>query len=132
MMFNLENFKKIGLAPGYPSISFTKYGMTFNKNAIIKIGEPEKACLYIDEEEQVIAITAASNDDDKSLPFMSKGKKVMSVRWNHQDLLQTIEQLMDWDRNIGYRIHGYYDKEQKALFFDLKKASYLSSGLEEE
>lgn len=125
MAFKLEDFKKINLAPGSPSISVTSNGITFNKAAIVKLDEVEKVNLYINEEDKALAVTACT-DDDKALNFLKKGKKAMSVRWNNKDLLQSLEVLMGWDLiESGYRIQGSYDRDQSALFFDLKTATSL-------
>jgi hypothetical protein len=125
MAFKLEDFKKINLAPGSPSISVTSNGITFNKAAIVKLDEVEKVNLYINEDDKALAVTACT-DDDKALNFLKKGKKAMSVRWNNKDLLQSLEVLMGWDLvESGYRIQGAYDRDQNALFFDLKTATSL-------
>ena len=125
MAFKLEDFKKINLAPGSPSISVTSNGITFNKAAIVKLDEVEKVNLYINEDDKALAVTACT-DDDKALNFLKKGKKAMSVRWNNKDLLQSLGVLMGWDLvESGYRIQGAYDRDQNALFFDLKTATSL-------
>lgn len=127
MAFNIENFRKVNLAPGSPSISITRNGITFNKAAIVKLLEPEWVNLLIDEEEKAIAVLACKEDEDKAISFLSKRKKIMSVRWNNKDFLQTLEELMDWDLNIaGYKVNGIFDRNQNVLFFDLKTASYLN------
>jgi hypothetical protein len=131
MAFNLEDFKKINLAPGNPSISVTSNGITFNKAAIVKLDEAEKVNLFINENDKALAV-APSADDDKALNFLKKGKKVMSVRWNNKDLLQSLEDLMGWSlSDTGYRVQGYFDREQNALFFDLKSATILDANKKE-
>lgn len=123
MSFNLEEFKKINLAPGNPSISVTSNGVTFNKAAIVKLDEAEKVNLFINEEVKALAV-AICTDEDKALNFFKKGKKVFSVRWNNKDLLGSLEHLMGWNlKESGYRIQGTYDRDQSALFFDLKEAT---------
>ncbi|MPL99690.1 hypothetical protein SDC9_45910 [bioreactor metagenome] len=131
MAFNLDDFKKINLAPGSPSISVTSNGITFNKAAIVKLDEAEKVNLFINENEKALAV-ATCTDDDKSLNFLKKGKKAMSVRWNNKDLLQRLEDLMGWSlSDTGYRIQGCFDREQNALFFDLKSATNLDANKKE-
>lgn len=126
MAFSLDTFRKVNLAPGSPSISITQNGITFNKAAIVKLLEPEWVNLLIDEEEKVIAVLACNEDDEKAIRFLRK-KKVISVRWNNKDFLQTVEELMDWDLSIaGYKINGIFDRNQNVLFFDLKTATYLN------
>ncbi len=123
MSFNLEDFKKINLAPGSPSISVTSNGVTFNKAAIIKLDEAEKVNLFINEDMKALAVTICS-DEDKALNFFKKGKRVLSVRWNNKDLLDTLATMMGWNlEESGYRISGFYDRDQSALFFDFKTAT---------
>lgn len=131
MAFKLEDFKKINLAPGSPSISVTSNGITFNKAAIVKLEEVEKVNLYINENDKALAVTACT-DDDKALNFLKKGKKAMTVRWNNKDLLQSLEELMGWNLiETGYKIQGLYDRDQGALFFDLKTAASLDMSRKE-
>ena len=125
-MFDLNNFKTLNLAPGFPSISITRNGVTFSKNAIIKLEQTEYVNLLVDEEEKVIAVKPCEKGDDKAIAFFRSGKKNFSVRWNFKDFLETLEALMDWNlEEQGFKIKGIYDREQRALFFDLNTAIYL-------
>lgn len=60
--------------------------------------------------------------------FYAQNKKVLSVRLSNRELRSQILEMMGWEllNNAGYKIEGEYDKENLALFFDLKKAKLLN------
>lgn len=125
-MFDINDFKTINLTSGFPSISITKNGITFNKAAIMKLDEVGFVNLLFDEDDKVLAVKACKKEDDKAIAFLRAGKKVLSVRWNFKDFLQTLESLMNWKlEDQGYRVKGLFDRDQMVLFFDLKTASFL-------
>ena len=118
----LEGFKPVILSKGFPSISITENGITFNKNSIMKLDEPEHVILYINEEKKQIAVAPSSIDEAASIPFLKRGKKNISVRWNNRDLLSTISRLMNWNfSSVVYRVDGEFFKEHSLLVFDLTK-----------
>ena len=124
----LENFKAFNFNEGVPYVSVTSNGMTFNKSVIMKLGYPEHVLLLIDEETKRIAVQPCTQETPYAAPFYNKEKKsnALSVRWNGRDLLNTIQDLMNWDLSqCGYRIDGVLLKEEQAMLFDLTHASEL-------
>lgn len=124
----LENFKAFNFNEGVPYVSVTSNGMTFNKSVIMKLGYPEHVLLLIDEETKRIAVQPCTQETPNAAPFYNKAKKsnALSVRWNGRDLLNTIQDLMNWDLSqCGYRIDGVLLKEEQAMLFDLTHASEL-------
>lgn len=124
----LENFKAFNFNEGVPYVSVTSNGMTFNKSVIMKLGYPEHVLLLIDEETKRIAVQPCTQDTPNATTFYNKEKKsnALSVRWNGRDLLNTIQNLMNWDLSqCGYRIDGVLLKEEQAMLFDLTHASEL-------
>ncbi len=124
----LENFKAFNFNEGVPYVSVTSNGMTFNKSVIMKLGYPEHVLLLIDEETKRIAVQPCTQETPNAALFYNKEKKsnALSVRWNGRDLLNTIQDLMNWDLSqCGYRIDGVLLKEEQAMLFDLTHASEL-------
>ena len=124
----LENFKAFNFNEGVPYVSVTSNGMTFNKSVIMKLGYPEHVLLLIDEETKRIAVQPCTQETPNAAHFYNKEKKsnALSVRWNGRDLLNTIQNLMNWDLSqCGYRIDGVLLKEDQAMLFDLTHASEL-------
>ena len=43
----LEGFRKVNLTSGLPYVSITDNGITFSKNAVIKMGKPKNVVLLM-------------------------------------------------------------------------------------
>lgn len=125
---SLEGFKAFNFNEGVPYVSVTSNGITFNKAVTLKLDKPEYAILLINEEEKQIAIKCAEKDEENAVQFYKeRNSKVMSVRWNGRDLLNTIKAMMDWDlEKQSYKIEGIYLKADKAMLFDFTKAILLN------
>lgn len=122
----LDGFKIVNLATGFPTISITKNGVALNKASIIKLDYAERVYLMIDETGKRIAVQRCEADDESSVPFYRKQKSMM-VRWNNADLESHIEKMMNWDlKTQGYKAAGEFLDEDKALIFDLNKATDIN------
>jgi len=125
----LHGFETIKLTKGLPSISITRNGLTFNKTAVVKLGEPEYVVLMKNEPDKLIAVQACKEDELDKTPFLiRKRNKNLSVRWNNRDLISTIAKMMHWNLSgvsKGYRINGDYISEERAMIFDLKEAEEI-------
>lgn len=123
----LESFKPFNFNEGVPYVSVTNNGVTFNKSAVIKLGYPEHVILLIDEASKRIAIQKCDGDAKNAAMFYKpKQSKVISVRWNGRDLLNTIQDMMGWDLSKeGFRTEGVLLKEDNAMLFDLTTAVIL-------
>ncbi len=109
-------------------MSITNNGVTFNKSVVLKLGCPDFVKLLIDDEGKQIAIQCCTEDADNATAFFKKrNNDVISVRWNSRDLLNTLQDMMDWNlRMKGYKVEGTLLREDKAMLFDLKEAKELS------
>lgn len=124
----LEGFKAFNFNEGVPYVSVTTNGVTFNKSVVVKLDYPEYVILLIDEEGQRIAVQRCDSDTPNATSFYNpmKKTKVISVRWNGRDLLNTIKDMMHWDlSNGGFRAEGTFLKEEQAVLFDLKTSTEL-------
>ena len=124
----LEGFKAFNFNEGSLFISVTKNGITFNKNVVVKLNYPNYVRFLINTEEKMVAIQISSKDTENAIEFCSeekKNSKVLSVRWNGRELLNTLKGITGWDLNNGYRIEGEYSEEDNAIIFDLKAASVI-------
>ena len=125
----LEGFKAFNFNEGSLFISVTKNGITFNKNAIVKLNYPNYVCFLINSEEKKVAIQVSSKDTENATGFCSeekKNKKVLSVRWNSRDLINSIKGITGWElETSGYRIEGKFYPEDDAIVFDLNNAKPL-------
>jgi hypothetical protein len=123
-----DGFKAFNFEEGVPYFSVTKNGVTFNKAVVMKLGYPEYVVLLINESEKKIALKKCSKETPNSTVFYKENsKKILSIRWNMKDLLNTIQDMMGWKLSQdSYRIDGTLIKEEEAMLFDLTTAKCLT------
>lgn len=123
----LENFTPFNFHEGVPYVSITNNGITFNKSVIMKLGYPEYVLLLIDEETKRIAIQVCEAETENAASFYKEKKsKIISVRWNSKDLLNTISTITGWDlEKNSYKVNGRLLKDENAMIFNLNEAIEL-------
>ena len=124
----LDGFSAFDFSEGVPYASFTQNGITFNKSVTLKLGEPEYARFLINPSTKQVAIQACEEGEGNATVFYRpKASGALSVRWNARDLLNTLERIMGWNlKDCGYRVDGILLQEEKAIVFDLSKATILT------
>lgn len=121
---DLSDFKEYNLSNGLPTMTISKNGISFSQTAVIRLKKPEFAEILINSIDKRVVVRPASESDSNAAPFFKPGKKIISVRWNYKDLIQTFEELMGWDVNVHtYKVEGFFSIEDNLLLFDLKKVT---------
>ena len=121
----LEGFKKVNLTSGLPYVSITDNGITFSKNAVIKMGKPKNVVLLMNEEKKMIAVQICDANEEGSIQFF-KNIKSINVRINNKDFIYTLSRLMNWNiKEEGYSILGDWYENEQVMIFDLTKAALL-------
>lgn len=125
----LEGFKPFDFNEGVPYVSVTRNGVTFNKSVIMKLNYPKQVVLLINDEAHQIAVQVCPEDYPKAVSFYKEKKsKLVSVRWNGKDLLNTLQEMMNWNLEYqSYRIEGVLLKEENAMLFDLNSAKEITN-----
>lgn len=128
MMSVLDGFSAFDFSEGVPYASFTQNGITFNKSVTLKLGEPEYARFLINADAKQVAVQACEAGDKSATVFYRpKASGALSVRWNARDLLNTLERIMGWDfKDASYRADGVLLRDERAIVFDLSKATTLT------
>lgn len=123
----LSGFTAFNFNEGVPYVSITNNGVTFNKAVVMKLGYPAHALLLINDSTKQIALQSCDESAENAVAFYrEKESKVISVRWNGKDLLNTLQAMMGWDLKAeSYRVDGTLLKEDRAMLFDLTKATEL-------
>lgn len=123
----LNGFTAFNFEEGSPYVSITKNGMTFNKAVIMKLRFPRHVVLLINEQEKMIAIKPCDEFTQNHTDFYKGNTKILSVRWNAKDLLNTMQEITGWDLSKeAYRVNGTLLKEEDAMLFDLNSAISLN------
>lgn len=127
-MSMLEGFKTFNFNEGVPYVSVTSNGVTFNKAVVMKLDYPKHVIFLVDDKTGRIAVQACDEKTPNAVGFYKPKKaNVISVRWNGRDLLNTIKNMMQWDLGKeAYRAEGELIEEEKAMIFDLNKATILN------
>ena len=128
-MSMFDGFTSFNFEEGVPYVSITKNGVTFNKAVIMKLDYPAFVQLLINPESKQIAIRVCAEGELNSTSFYKKkeNSNILSVRWNKNDLLNTLQEITGWDlANNAYRIDGILIKEENAMLFDLNNFKLLS------
>lgn len=124
-----DGFTSFNFEEGVPYVSVTKNGVTFNKAVIMKLDYPAFVQLLINPESRQIAIRACAEGEQNSTTFYKKkeNSNILSVRWNKNDLLNTLQEITGWDlTNNAYKIDGVLIKEENAMLFDLNNFKLLA------
>ncbi|MBQ7580002.1 MAG: hypothetical protein IJU39_01695 [Clostridia bacterium] len=125
----LDGFTSFNFNEGAPYVSITKNGMTFNKGTVMKLRCPEYVRLLINSDQRMIAIQPCESTTENATVFCSeerRNSKVLSIRWNGRDLLNTVSDMMDWDlSNHAFKVEGKPLVAENAMLFDLNKAEEL-------
>lgn len=122
-----DGYKAFNFDEGVPYVSVTKNGVTFNKAVIMKLGYPKHVLLLINSSEHKLAIKVCDERTPNQTTFYkANDKKILSVRWNARDLLNTIQDMMSWNLAMtSFRIDGILIPEESAMLFDLNSARQL-------
>lgn len=121
---DLSNFKPYIVSPGVSSLTIGKNGLAFSKTAVIRLDKPEFVVLLIDVKDHVLAVQPTEKENENATPFFKKGRKNIFVRWNYQDLIEQISELMSWNfKNTTYKVKGEYSSEDNLLVFKLDEAT---------
>lgn len=126
MSFNFEWFdKKVGA----PIVSVARYGLTFNKGAVLKMNKPEFVVLGFDKINQLIGIQVCNEDNDMKMEFSSRERQGY-VRINNKQFVKYVASALDDENKFDAKSIQYIGKwheELKLMVIDLKKP-YNESG----
>lgn len=125
---DLSNFKPYTVSAGVSTLTIGKGGVAFSKTAVIRLDKTPYVELLISDETHALAVRPVSGDDENATSFFRAGKKNIMVRWNYQDLLDRISDMMGWNLNeTTYKVKGEYYAQQNTLVFELDQAWELKS-----
>lgn len=126
-MSALDGFQEFNFNEGVPYVSITNNGIAFNKSVVMKLDYPEFVKLLINHQTHQIAIQKCEEDVSNATKFYKpKKSKIISVRWNGKDLINTIQDMMGWElENESYRVDGELLKDDNAMIFNLNAAAKM-------
>ncbi len=125
----LNGFTVFNFNEGVPYVSVTGNGVTFNKSVVMKLDYPKYVQLLIDPSSRRIALKVCDRQTENSVQFCKDpDAKVLSVRWNVRDLLNTLQGLTGWNLRVqAFKVEGFLVQEERVMIFDLNTAAELSN-----
>ena len=123
----LDGFKTFDFSEGFPYVSVTRNGVTFNKAVVVKLNYPSHVLLLINDETHQIAVQVCTEDNPKAVSFYKEKKSgLISGRWNGKDLMTTLSEMMTWNLDKqSFRIDGSLLKEENAMLFNFEEAKEI-------
>lgn len=125
----LDGFVPFNFTEGVPYISITRNGITFNKGVIMKMHFPRHVRLLINTNSKQVALQTCAEGTENAVLFCTEDKKdgkILSIRWNAKDLLNTLSDMMGWNLDdSSFRIDGKLLQSENAMLFDFNHAKEL-------
>lgn len=118
---------------GAPDVSIAQYGLTFSKNAVAAMGDPEFVMLGFDADKRVIGVKVCDKNEIKKLEFSSR-KRNGYVRLNTKDFISIIERDTEFSFLTTKRYTGKWNDADKLLliYLDHPKSGYYEKDEAEE
>lgn len=116
-------------------IIITSKGFKFNAETAKELGYPKSVKIAINAAEKKVAVIVAKEEDQNAVPFhcesISEGSKSV-INLAFKAAHATVRQLMGWEDTLSRRAAGIYIAEEKAIVYDLTKATLLRKTSKEE
>lgn len=129
-IFDNPNFQLIERVAGKPTITITKNGIGFSKQALSRLNYSHYVKMFINKTDKQIGIRVAGKDDLGAIKFVpEKRDKVDSLRINNPAIKEDLRKLVSKDLSYGdFTCEGEFleDDGIPALLFDFTKAKPLS------
>lgn len=111
-----------------PDIFVNQYGITFSKRVLEDMGYPQNVQYCIDAEHHIFAIRACKSNEAKATTFSKpKGEQTATLSTSNKNIRDVIAQLIpSYDPNSRYKITGYYDSENRIMYYDMSEAEKSS------
>lgn len=126
-IFDNPNFQLLEKVAGKPTISVTKNGVGFSKQALSRLNYAHFVLIYINKVDKQLGIKACSEGTPGAIKFIPDGKnKADSLRWNNPTFKDNIKSLVSKELStISFVCDGEYIDDEDALLFDFTKAHPL-------
>ena len=123
-IFDNPNFKPLDRVAGKPTISVTKNGVGFSKQALSRLDYSHYVQMFINKVDRLLGIRPCSKDDQGAIKFVpEKKEKIDSLRWFNPTFKENIQSLVSNELvNLNFGCEGVYLAEENTLLFDFTKA----------
>jgi hypothetical protein len=127
----MKNFKDINFdiidltVNASPDIYINKNNITFTKKVLEDLGYPANVQYCVSAENKVFALRVCKANEAKSTPFSKpRGEQVTTLSTTNKNFIESIRALLKkpGNPNQRYKVTGYFDPENKTMFFDMEEA----------
>ena len=128
-IFDNPNYQPLERVAGKPTISVTKNGVGFSKQALSRLEYAHFVQIFINKSEKKLGIRKCEKNSPNALKFVSEKKdKIDSLRWNNSAFTDDIKGLVSSELSSNNFIcEGEFIEDEgiPALLFDFTKARLL-------
>ena len=107
-----------------PDIYINQNGITFSKRVLEDLGYPQNVQYCMDAAQRVFAIRPCKSNEAKATAFSkAKGEQTTTLSCGNKNIHDTVAQLIkDYDNKKRYKVTGFYNAEQRVMYFDMSEA----------
>lgn len=107
-----------------PDLFVNQYGVTFSKRVLEDMGYPQNVQYCIDSEQHIFAVRACKSNEAKATAFSKpKGEQTTTLSTSNKNIRDIIAQLIpNYDASSRYKITGFYDAENRVMYYDMSEA----------
>ena len=107
-----------------PEIFINKGGITITRRVLSDLNFPANVQYGIDAEHRVFVIKACKSNEAKASPFSKPAKdQKNTLTINNKNLKESVVALIsDYDIEKRYGVVGFFDAENKIMYFDMATA----------
>jgi len=107
-----------------PDIFVNKNGVTFTKRVLEDLNYPQNVQYCIDPENHVFAIKPCKGNEVKATSFSKpRGEQNSTVSCNNKNMHAVLTRMIpDYDEEKRYKITGFFDTENKIMYYDMSEA----------
>jgi len=107
-----------------PDIFINQNGVTFSKRVLEDMNYPQNVQYSIAPEHKVFSLRGCKSNEAKAAPFSKpKAEQTTTLSTNNKNLHDTIAVMIpDYDPKKRYKVTGFWDNENKVMYFDMATA----------
>lgn len=107
-----------------PDIYINQNGITFSKRVLEDLGYPQNVQYSFDATQRVFAIRPCKGNEAKATPFSKpKAEQSTTLSTSNKNIHDVVSALIpDYDPKKRYKVKGYFDAENRVMYYDMSEA----------
>ncbi len=107
-----------------PDIYINQNAVTFSKRVLEDMGYPQNVQFSTDAANRVFAIRPCKSNEAKATSFSkAKAEQTNTLSIGNRNLREVVTRLVpDYQTSLRYKVTGYWDAENKIMYYDMASA----------